>query len=235
MESGLISFFSKIYQEPLGRKWDLLSYSQNIRSTAVVVFLQKRKFPLCMYIQMRNVAGECYNVLSFQFHLYSQVNPVIIYIDCTSNSLKINPWKCFLFSQTTTSLTLTLSYLPIFFLYPRYDICHRQNVFCSKLVSNWKCYNFDTLWLLWLKDSMHGGVSPLLFLWCMHLNTELWFTKDCYGQTVTFKTKNKHCPGAHAWCCRAELKFLWCLKFALLKGNLESSLLCLLRIYNLND
>lgn len=144
--------------------------------------------------------------------------------------------KVFLIQSDYSKFNSRLSYLPIFFLYPRYDICHRQNVFCSKLMSIWKCYDCDTLWVLWLKDSVHGEVSPWLFLWLMHLNTELWFTKDCYSQAVTFKTKNKHCPGAPAWCCRAELKFLWCLKSASLKRDLESSLLCcLLRVYNLND
>jgi len=63
LECGLIFLLCKIfYPEHLGRRQSLLSFHHNVRSCAVAVFPQKRKFLPCSLIQVGNVAGECFNV-----------------------------------------------------------------------------------------------------------------------------------------------------------------------------
>lgn len=54
------SFLRSFCQETLERKQSLLSLKT--RSCVVVTFLRKMKFLLLMYIQMENVAGQCYSI-----------------------------------------------------------------------------------------------------------------------------------------------------------------------------
>lgn len=172
LECGLIIFFCKIAcQEPLGRKQSLLSLHLNSTSCSVVVFLKKWKFFPLRYIQVGMSLKNVIMYFSVSFVL-TRVNPLIISVDCSSKSLKINLWySCSV--DVFTFFFFKLQCLTVFFISNVWYLpvhSHRQNVYIYfKLTENWKCRDFDTLQVLWLKDSLCNKVTPQLFLWWMHL------------------------------------------------------------------